>query len=186
VDTRDKAQSAIAMAFPAAPARSDRRFAIDVLADFLSGLAGRLFQVLREERGLAYTVMASPWLQRRAGVVFTYIATSPDQENEARDVMVQALHDVARGEVSEAEVERARNYSAGSIQLRRQTASAIAGEIISAWVDGLLEELPGLPERLRAVTVADVVREAGQIFQTDARAEFVVRGVKRQPTDADG
>ena len=92
--------------------------------------------------------------------------------------MVQALRDVARGEVSEAEVERARNYAAGAIQLRRQTAAAIAGEILSAWVDGLLKELPELPQRLRAVKAEDVVREAEQIFNGDLRAEFVVRGVK--------
>ena len=93
--------------------------------------------------------------------------------------MMQALHDVARGEVSEMEVERARNYAAGSIQLRRQTAAAIAGEILPAWVDGLLEELPELPQRLRAVKVEDVVREAKEIFQSDQRAEFVVRGVAK-------
>ncbi|MBI4503032.1 MAG: insulinase family protein [Gemmatimonadetes bacterium] len=183
VDTRDKAQSALAMAFSAAPAATGRRFAIEVLADFLSGLAGRLFQVLREERALAYTVMASPWLQQRAGVVFAYIATSPDRESEARDAMLQVLDDVARGKVSEEEVERARTYAAGAVALRRQTAAAITGEILSAWVDGLLDELSDLPQRLRAVTVDDVVREARQIFDTDLRAEFVVRGAKRTTTD---
>jgi zinc protease len=180
VDPREKAQSALAMAFAAPPAGSERRHAVEVMADFLSGLAGRLFQVLREERALAYTVMASPWLQRRAGAVFTYIATSPEKEAEARDGMLQALEDVASGTVTAVEVERARNYAAGSVQLRRQTAAAITGEILSAWVDGLLDELPDLPARLRAVTTDQLVREAREIFQAGDRAEFVVRG-RREP-----
>jgi zinc protease len=179
VDAREKAQSALAMAFAAPAARSERRHAIEVLADFLSGLAGRLFHVLREERALAYTVMASPWLQRRAGAVFTYIATSPEKEAEARDGILQALEDVAGGAVTDIEVERARLYAAGSVQLRRQTAAAITGEILSAWVDGLLDELPGLPARLRAVSTDQMVREAKEIFQAGSRAEFVVRGSVR-------
>jgi zinc protease len=180
-DAREKAQSALAMAFAAPPANSERRHAIEVLADFLSGLAGRLFQVLRDERALAYTVMASPWLQRRAGAVFTYIATSPEKETEARDGMLQALEQVAGGDVTDVEVERARNYAAGAVQLRRQTASGLTGEMLSAWVDGLLDELPDLPARLRAVSSERVVREAKEIFQNGERAEFVVRGRSAGP-----
>src|SRR5262249_19980024 len=125
---------------------------------------------------LAYTVMASPWLQRRAGAMLTYIATSPEREDEARDAMLQALGEVSAGRVSEGGVDPAPRYAAASAQLRRQTSSAITSDILSAWLDGRLDELPELPARLRAVTVDDVVRESGAIFRADARAEFVVKG----------
>ena len=175
-ELRAKKQSALAMAFPGAAANTPRRFAVDVLGDFLSGLAGRLFQVLREERALAYTVQAAPWAQRRAGALLTYIATSPDRENEARDAMLATLQAVGTGDVKEEEVDRARRYAAGLVQVGRQTASAVMGEILNAWVNGLIDELPQLPGRLRAVTAEEVVREAGQIFGSDTRSEFVVRG----------
>ncbi len=177
-ESREKAQTALALAFPGAASNASRRFAVDVLTDFLSGLAGRLFQLLREERALAYTVTAYPWTQRRGGSVVTYIATSPEREAEAREAMLAALRDVAAGQVSEEEVERARNYAAGQVQIARQASASVAGEILSAWVHDLIDELPELPDRLRAVTVADVVREAEEVFG-GAHAEFVVRGEKR-------
>ena len=175
-EERDKAQSALAMAFPAAPATSERRFALEVLGSFLSGLAGRLFQTLREERSLAYTVMASPWLQRRAGAVLTYIATSPEREEEARVAMLEELARVAAGQVTAPEVERARNYAAGSVELRRQTAGSVASEILDEWLNGLIDELPNQASRLRAVNVEEVVGEAVAVFRPEARAEYLVRG----------
>jgi zinc protease len=178
-EERGKKQSALAMAFAGTASNNPRRFAVAVLCDFLSGLAGRLFQVLREERALAYTVMASPWMQRRAGALLTYIATSPERENEARDAMLQALADVVAGKTTEAEVERARNYAAGLVEIGRQTTASVTSEILGAWTNGLIDELPEVPDRLRRVTVADVVRQAGEIFDPAMRAEFVVRGIAR-------
>jgi len=60
MERRDKAQTALAMAFPGPPAAADDRFALYGLAALLSGLAGRLFEELRERRALAYTVQVSP------------------------------------------------------------------------------------------------------------------------------
>jgi zinc protease len=179
LEQREKKQSALAMAFPGAPSDTPRRFPVAVLCDFLSGLAGRLFQVLREERALAYTVMASSWMQRRAGAVLTYIATSPEREGEAREAMLRALADVVAGKVSDAEVSRARNYAAGLVEIGRQTTASITSEILGAWTNGVLDELAELPDRLRRVTTEDVVREAGEIFDPEIRAEFVVRGTAR-------
>ena len=79
-------------------------------------------------------------------------------------------------QLNEAEVERARRYAAGLVQIGRQTAAAITGEILTAWVNGRLEDLPELPERLRAVTVEQIIGEAEEVFQPSVRAEFVVRG----------
>ena len=63
--------------------------------------------------------------------------------------------------------------------LRIFLAIARSGQILGAWAHDLIEDLPGLPARLRAVTVAEVVREAKQVCRVDTRAEFVVRGTKR-------
>jgi zinc protease len=178
VERRDREQTALAMAFPAVPADSPRRHAIEVLSALLSGLAGRLFHALREERALAYTVMATPWLGRRAGAMLTYIATSPEREAEARDAMLAELARVAAGEVTKEEVAQARVYAAGQVQLSRQTGSGVAGEILEAWLVGLLDELPAVPAELRAVSREAVVAEAAALFQPASRAEFVVRGGK--------
>jgi predicted Zn-dependent peptidase len=93
--------------------------------------------------------------------------------------MLRALADVVAGKVTDAEVERARNYAAGLVEIARQTTASITGEILGAWINGLIDDLPALPAELRKITVEDVVREAGEIFDPETRAEFVVRGTAR-------
>ena len=176
VEARAKAQTALAMAFPAAAAGSDDRHPHGVLAALLSGLSGRLFAELRERRALAYTVHASPWLRRRAGAVLTYIATSPEREDEARAAMLEVLAHVAEGPMPDEELERARAYAAGHVAIRRQQTGAVAGELADAWVQGRLEGFATEEARFRAVRAEDLRRIARGAFDPARRAECVVRG----------
>jgi zinc protease len=174
-EQREKAQSAMAMAFRAAPYASSDRYALIVTGAVLSGLAGRLFGELRDKQSLAYTVAALPWLRRRAGAMLAYIATSPDREGEAQDAMLRELEKLAAEVVPEDELTRARNYAAGLVEVRQQSGAAVAGEIMTAWVQGVLDELVETPDRLRSVTAEDVASVAKEVFLAN-RAEFVVRG----------
>ncbi len=174
-EERDKAQTAVAMAYRATPYASADRYALAVAGALLSGLAGRLFKELRDKRSLAYTVAATPWLRRRAGAMLTYIATSPDREGEAREGMLAELERVVAAPVPEDELTRARNYAAGLVEVGRQSGASVAGEIMTAWLHGVLDELVETAARLRAVTAEDVARVVREVFVGD-RAEFVVRG----------
>jgi zinc protease len=177
VEERDKAQTALAMAFPGPPAASGDRHALAVLAALLSGLAGRLFDELRERRALAYTVHAAPWLRRRGGAVLTYIATSPEREDEARTAMLDVLCRVADGPLGDDELERAARYAAGQVAIRRQHGAAIAEELADAWVLGRIEAFDAEEDRRRSVSAQDVRRVARASLDPDRGAEFVVRGV---------
>jgi zinc protease len=175
-ERRAKMQTALAMAFPAVPAASADRHAHGVLAALLSGLAGRLFDELRERRALAYTVHAAPWLRRRAGTVITYIATSPEREDEARATMLEVLGAVAEGPIPDDELVRARAYAAGLVAIGRQHAGAVAAELAEAWVQERLDGVAAEEERCRAVRADDLRRVARATFDPARRAEYVVRG----------
>ena len=175
-ETRDKAQSALAMAFPAFPYSSPDRHVLTVAGTLLSGLAGRLFHELRDKRSLAYTVAATPLLRKRAGAMLGYVATAPEREDEARDTMLRELYRLSEDEITTDELDRARNYASGLVEIRQQSGAAVAGEIMAAWVHGTLEELAAVPQHLRAVTADDVARVALDVFKPDQRAEFVIRG----------
>jgi zinc protease len=164
------------MVFPGSSYQSPDRFPLIIAGSLLSGLAGSLFRELRDARSLAYTVAAMPWLKRSTGAMLTYIATSPSREEEAREAMLEKLADTAVDDIPDEEIERARNYAAGALQLQLQSSGALAGEILDAWIHGDLESLPHLADQLRAVTADDVRRVAAQVFRADERAEFVVEG----------
>jgi len=178
-ERRGKAQSALAMAFSAPPRSEPERYPLRVIASLLSGLAGRLFEELRERRALAYTVHVQPWLRRRASAMLAYIATSPDREPEARDAMLAELERLSRDGLGPDELQRARNYAAGQVAIRRQHAAVIMSELADAWLHGTLEELDQEEDRLRAVTAEAVSAVARRVFVPAERAEYVVRGTGR-------
>ena len=177
VVARDKTQTALAMAFPGPARRDPARHAAEVWAAVASGLGGRLFDALREKRSLAYTVLAAAWQRARAGALVTYIATAPEREAEAREAMVAELATFAREPVTDEELSQAIEYLAGQSEVERQSGSAVAGEILDAWLIGEgLQEIEDPGAAYRRVT-ADAVREVASEYLGQGRhAEGVVRG----------
>ncbi len=177
VVSRDKAQAALAMAFPGPPRRDRDRAAAQVWGAVASGLGGRLFEALRDRRSLAYTVVATAWQKARGGALLTYIATSPEREDEAREQMLVELSRFTREPVAEAELQQAVSYLAGQAEVSRQSGGAVAGEILEAWVAGSgLAELADPAAPFRAVDAEDVLRVAAASLDPARKAEGVVRG----------
>jgi zinc protease len=132
---------------------------------------------LRDRRSLAYTVLASSWQRGRAGALVTYIATSPSREEEARSAMLDELARFTREPVSEAELHQAVNYLAGQAEVARQSGSALAGEILEAWLIGNgLEDLENPGAAFQAVTAEQVLQVARRYLDPIRRAEGIVRG----------
>ncbi len=174
---REKAQAALAMAFPGPSRRDGDRVAAQVWAAVASGLGGRLFEALRDRRSLAYTVMATAWEKARAGALLAYIATSPEREEEAREEMLRELERFAREPVGEAELGQAINYLSGQAEVSRQSGGAVAAEILEAWIAGTgLQEMDDPAAQFRAVTADDVLRVAATHLDRARRVEGVVRG----------
>ncbi|MGZ8391382.1 MAG: M16 family metallopeptidase [Gemmatimonadales bacterium] len=177
VVTREKQQAALAMAFPGPGRRDADRTAAEVWAAVASGLGGRMFEALRDRRSLAYTVMASSWQRGRAGALITYIATSPEREDEARAAMLEELDRFSREPVTEAELRQAVNYLSGQAEVGRQSGAELAREILEAWINGKgLGDLIDPAGAYRAVSAVDVLRVAQQYLRQSLRTEGVVRG----------
>ena len=174
---RDKAQSAFAMVFPGPDRRAESRQVAEVWAAVASGLGGRLFEALRDRRSLAYTVLAAAWQRRRAGALVSYIATSPEREEEARAAMLEELATFAREPVSPQELSQAIGYLSGQAQVRRQSGAAVAGEILDAWLVGTgLDELADPAARYQTVTAGQIEELARRWLDPERRAEGLVRG----------
>jgi zinc protease len=179
-ESRDKAQTAIALAFPA-PLRSDEsRFAASLVATVASGLGGRFFDELRDRQSLAYTVQAAVSEKRVAGMFLSYIATSPEKEGIARTGLLAEFAKLRDEPVSSEELARAKEYVVGAHAISQESGGAQLGEMLDAWMFGEgLHELLEHDERMRAVT-ADQMRDvARKYFDPERRVEGIVRGVGR-------
>ena len=176
---RQKAQSAFALAFPGPSRRDPSRHAADVWSAVASGLGGRLFEALREKRSLAYTVLASSWQKARGGALLSYIATSPEREVEARKAMLAELQRFAEERVTPVELAQATQYLAGQTVVQRQSAAALAGEIVEAWLAGQgLEDITDPASHYLAVTADEIRDVATRVLGggTPVFAEGVIQG----------
>jgi zinc protease len=176
VESRDKAQTALALGFPAPGRRDPERIAAELLGGITSGLGGRFFEELREKRSLAYSVFAFP-IERVAGGMFAaYIATSPDREHEARQALLAEFAALREHPVADDELRRAQEYAIGTHAIRQSSGALVLGDAIDAWLFGSLEELARYDERVRAVTASDLQVLARRFFDPDHLVQGIVRG----------
>jgi len=178
-ETREKAQTALAMGFPG-PARTDKtRFDAALIATVASGLGGRFFDELRDRQSLAYTVHAGLSEKRAAGMFISYIATSPEKEDIARDGLLAEFAKLRDAEVTAEEISRAKEYAIGTHAIAKESGGALLGELIDAWMFGSLADIDEFESRIRNVTPGGMREVANTYFDAGRRVEGIVRGVGR-------
>jgi zinc protease len=176
-ESREKAQTALTLAFPAPSRTDDDRFAAHLLATIASGLGGRFFDELRDRQSLAYTVHAFALEYRFAGAFVSYIATSPEQEQTARDGLLREFAKLRDQLVTQEELTRAKRYTLGMHDIRQERGGAVLGDMVDAWLFGTgLHELRDFTARVEAVSADDILRLARRYFDPDRRVEGIVRG----------
>jgi zinc protease len=179
-ESRDKAQTALVVAFDGPDRLDPARFATSLVAGIASGLGGRFFDELRDRQSLAYTVQAYASERVLAGTFISYIATSPDREEVARRGLLAEFAKLRETEVTADELERAKTYAIGTRAIRQENGSAVLGELVDAWLYGEgLHEIDDHDARVRAVTGADIRDVARRYFLEDRRVEGIVRGVAK-------
>ena len=179
-ESRDKAQTAIALAFPGPSRGDDARWAAHLLGTIASGLGGRFFEELRDKRSLAYTVHLSARDMRLGGMFIAYIATSPEKEARAREALLSEFERLRAEPVAPGELARARDYVIGSHAISKESGASLLGDMLDAWIFGKgLCELEDYDSQVRAVTAAAIQRVAQRSFRVETLVEATVRGASR-------
>ena len=166
LEVRGTEQAQICLSLRGVARRDPDRFAVDILTSVLGdGMGSRLFQEIRERRGLAYAVDASSSHLRDTGALVVYAGVPPEKADQALTAIVAELDRLRRRLVTRSELERAKEYTKGRLLLGLETPAANAGWVGSQVVQGL-DVLT--PEQwiaaLDAVTADDVRRVARRLF----------------------
>lgn len=115
---RESEQNHVIMSFPSVGNKSPDRFGHTILATLLGGnMSSRLFQEVRERRGLAYSIYASVNGLSDAGIFEIQAAVDPERTRELLDVVRAELAAVAKGAVSWEELEHTREHLKGLLYL---------------------------------------------------------------------
>jgi predicted Zn-dependent peptidase len=141
-------------------------------------MSSRLFQNVREKRGLAYAVFSGLAAYRDAGSFTVYAGCSNDVVGEVIDLVVEELKTIKQTPVPGAELQRAKDHLKGSLMLSLEnTASRMSHlarqEIYFDRQFGLDETLQGV-ER---VTTQDIQRVAADLFKNGSLAATVLGNV---------
>jgi predicted Zn-dependent peptidase len=168
VSIRDRPteQAHIALGGRGLPRDDDRRFTLYVLDTLLgTGMSSRLFQAVREDRGLAYTTYSYQASYGDAGWYAAYAGTAPRNVEELLDVLTEEL-DQLPGSLGSDEVERAKGNLAGSMVLGLEdSASRMTrlGRLVCTGAEVLTVEES--LRRIDAVELADVRMLAEAVLQ---------------------
>jgi predicted Zn-dependent peptidase len=171
-------------------ARSDdRRFAMGVLASALGGgMSSRLFQEIREKRGLAYSVYAYAQQFAGSGQIGFYAGCNPTKAIEVVEIIREILADVAENGMSHEEIERAKGAVRGSLVLSQEDSGSRMSrigknEIVYGQVMGFDDILKAI-SRVNPTDVREIASEyltksptlalVGP-FKTEAKFEKVLR-----------
>lgn len=180
---RQKQQTAAVLGFHGAGLYNEDRYALDVLAEIVSGMGGRLFRAVRGEHALAYQVAAFHRVRQEAGNFITYAATSPENEEVARDLILRECELLAREAVSGRELESAKAAILGQYVIGTQTFGAQSAELATIGVYGLpIEEPQRYLEMVSNVTSDDVTDVAQRYLDPRNSWLGVVRGGARTAT----
>jgi predicted Zn-dependent peptidase len=144
----------------------DRRFALRVLDTVLGGsTSSRLFQEVREKRGLAYAVYSYASQFADSGQIGIYVGTRPDNVAEAMDVIGRELGRVATAGVTADELERARENVKGRTTLSMESTLARMNRLGSSVLMGVpVLTLDEVLAALDAVTLDDVAALATELY----------------------
>jgi predicted Zn-dependent peptidase len=183
--TKELEQSHVCLGTDSYPQSHEDRYVSYILNTILGGsMSSRLFQNVREKRGLAYSVFSGLSAYRDAGNITIYAGCSNEAVSEVIDLCVDELRQLKRDRVPESELRRAKDHLKGSLMLSLEnTASRMSHlarqEIYFDRHFGLDETLAGV----QRVTVEDVRRVAADLFSNGSLAATVlgpsVPGVSR-------
>ncbi|MEW6203064.1 MAG: insulinase family protein, partial [bacterium] len=145
------------------------RFVYGVLDIILSGgMSSRLFQEVREKRGLVYDIGTENVHYRDTGIFSLSASTRPANFEEVLKVTAAELKKIKEGQVSEDEITRVKNQLRASIAMSLESVSSrmmkIARSEIYYGRDIPDEEIM---EMVRDVAIDDIVRIANEIFSSD-------------------
>jgi predicted Zn-dependent peptidase len=162
-------QAHLIIATPFVAATDEKRYAADILANALGGgTSSRLWQKVREEKGLAYSVGASAAMYQDCGVFQIYAGTSPHNAEKVLDISLKELGRVRRNGITTEELELMKAQSAASILLGLEDSANRAATLARLeMVHGRQISIEETLQKIEAVTTDEVRELAGEFFQTE-------------------
>ena len=122
---RELEQVHLCVGVPSTPLGHHDRFAVAILNNLLGGgMSSRLFQNIREKRGLAYAIFSELTPYSDAGILSVYAGAARENVPEVLDLIVREFRELKESPVTEEELQRSKNHIKGSLMLSLESTSS--------------------------------------------------------------
>jgi zinc protease len=176
IETQPREQAVVLQAFPGPRAHAADFYVSEVADEIFSGMASRLFERVREEKGLAYFVRSARVTGLDAGMFYFYAGTQPGKEGEVLAEIEAEIARVAAGGVEPVELARCRaRLKAGRRQAMQTNSSRAMQAGLNALQGQPINDWRNYDARIDAVTAADLAAFASRYFTRTQRTQLVVR-----------
>ena len=159
-------QNHLTLAFPGLPYGHGDRYALQLLSSILGGgMSSRLWQEVREKRGLCYSVYSYGAGHAETGLFAIYTALGREMEGEALHTIARTVEDFAREGVTQQELDRAREQSKANVLMGLESTQARMSNLgRSELLMGEVLDVEAITARYDAVERSDVERLARTMF----------------------
>jgi predicted Zn-dependent peptidase len=166
---KDTEQYHVCLGAPGISRSDRRRFAVSLLDAILGGSASsRLFQEIREKRGMAYSVYSFVSQYTDTGQVGVYLGTREENLTEALSIAAAQIADLAAGNLPSRELERAKENLKGRIVLSMESTSTRMNRLGKSLItDSELLSLDRIVAEIDAVEAASVCDLAGTLLEPE-------------------
>lgn len=176
VENLPREQAVLVQAFPGPTVNAADFFIGEVADELFSGMASRLFERVREEKGLAYFVRSGRVTGLDAGMFYFLAGTQPGKESEVLAEIDAEIERVRSGQVEAAELARCQARLKAARRQALQTNSARAMQAgLNALQGQPINDWRNYDARIEAVTIADLAAFAARHFGRHQRTQLVVR-----------
>ena len=164
---------------------SEQRFAGAVFNTLLGGnMSSRLFQEIREKRGLAYSVYSFISAYVDTGQMGVYVATDPQQVNEALEVIQREVIALQNGDISRSDLDAVRDHLIGGVLLGAESTDTRMMRLAkNEFVFGKHMSYEELVSDLEKVIIDEVVQVANQAFKDEGVSMVTLGPVKEEDVD---
>lgn len=167
--SKDVEQINMTFMFPGAPLNTEDSFPLSVLSNLLGGsMSSRLFQKIREERGLCYSIYSYPVSFKNAGSFCIYAGSTERQAEESANLILGEISDLIKNGVGREEFERAKQQMQRSYLLGMESSSAhmnINGK--TALLLDMEYDMENVLKKIESVSIEDVLRLIPRVFKAD-------------------
>lgn len=178
---KDIEQLHLCLALPGVDSESEDLYTLSVLSNILGGgMSSRLFQSLREEHGLVYTIYAYPTIYQAGGKLAIYAALNASQGVKAAQLIQEELNrlkdDLTQEEVTKTKEQLKGNYILGQESTSSRMSAIGKGKLMRNFVR-TEDQILALIEQ---VTLQDVRRLFAQMMESDRRYLSLVGRIERE------